>query len=144
MRISILWTSVFTVQMMAIILSRIQILLMNLIVMIVSIFSCWRFTYYRRILSSIHNRSGWTSRCCFGWRHLSCGSLLLISSNFINIYWSFRTLFNGLTVLRYFRVIWDASYAMVFVCFGDITSKSWLISRVTIVILINSVLRIGA
>jgi hypothetical protein len=144
LRISILWTSVFTVQMMTIILSWIQIFLMNLIVMIVNIFSCWRFTYNRRILSSIHNRSGWTSWCCLGWRHLSCCSLLLISTDFININWSFRTLLNGLTVLRHFRVIWDTAYAMVLVCFGDITSKSWLISCVTIVILINSILRIGA
>jgi hypothetical protein len=134
--ISILRTSVFILN-LSIILSRIHIFLKKLMV-IIKVFPSWRFTYDRRVLSCIHNRSWRTCRCSLWRRHLSCGSLLMIPTNFVHIYGCFGTLFNASTILWQFWGIWDTPNAMLLVCFWDVTSKSWLISCVIIIVLINS------
>jgi len=150
--ISILWTSVLIIQMMWVIWAWILVFLQSIVVicviLVTMVFSSGWFAYYRGVFCSIHYGCRATCWCCLGWRHLSRSSLLLISTYFIYIYGRLGTLLNRLAIFWHFRGIRNTAYAVVLIYFGHVTSKSWLISCVIVIvcvqILINSILRVCA
>jgi hypothetical protein len=96
------------------------------------------FTYHWRILSW-QNRNRWACWSCLRRRHLICHWLLLVITNFIDIYRCFIALVVCLTFFWDFRLVWNTPYTSLLLSFRDVTSKSRLISCMIVDTLGNTI-----